>query len=258
MCLSDMLKNRNLPHKCSQTISFRLKPVNPVKKNFVSEIYYHPKLEQKFHPIKPKSYVDLSYWHLIDHDMSMIFKHIIINKQCIELNLSGNHITSQGIAILAFRLPNNLTLRNLNLSHNRINDTGVYLLSEVLLPKHSVYLEKLYLSKNGISNDGIRYLSKMLKVNDKLTELQLANNEIGDEGVRQLANILIDYNTTLKVLNLSNNIFITDSSLDYLLELLEYNQTLTKLSIKGCNLSEKAKIKLQLQADGKKNFELEI
>ena len=68
--------------------------------------------------------------------------------KCTELNLCGNKITSEGVSILAFRLPNNLTLRSLDLSYNYIADAGVYLLSEVLLPNHSVFLKKIFLKEN--------------------------------------------------------------------------------------------------------------
>jgi Ran GTPase-activating protein (RanGAP) involved in mRNA processing and transport len=242
----------------SQTISFRLNSLVPTKQNFVTEIYYNPKLERKIASIEPKSHVNLSYWNLLDHDMPIIFKHIIINKQCTKLSLCGNKITSEGVAILAFRLPNNSTLRSLDLSYNHIADAGVYSLSEVLLPNHCVFLKKLVLNKNGITNDGMKYLSEMLSTNQTLTELSLSNNEIGDEGVKQLANVLIDHNRTLKVLVLSFNLFITDLSIDYLLQMFEHNHTLRKLVINNCTLSEPGKMKLREKVAKKKKFAIEV
>jgi len=245
--------------KINSSISFQLNPIVPsTKKSFISEIYYNSKLESKISSIEPNSHVDLSYWNLIDHDIPIITKQIILNKQCTELCLCGNKITSQGALILSLKLSNNSTLKLLDLSYNYITDGGVHSISQILLPAHYSSLKILILNKNGISNDGVRYLSEMLETNQILTELSLSNNEIGNEGVKQLSNVLNYYNRTLKVLILSFNIFITDLSIDYLLQIFERNQTLKKLSINNCNLSETGKMKLQEIADRKKKFEIEI
>ncbi len=261
--MSIMLKKLDKSFPYSQSISIRLDPFLPTTpskttKNFISEIYYNRKLEEKIALIKPQSYVDLSYWNLIDHDISMIIKHIIINKQCTDLCLCGNKLTSQGITILSLKLSKNSILQTLNLSYNRITDPGVYSLSQALLPINYSSLKKLYLNKNGISNDGIQYLSDMLKTNQTLTELWLSSNEIGNEGVKQLADVLIYYNRTLEVLVLSFNIFITDLSIDYLLQMFELNQILKKLSIDDCNLSARGRLKLREEASKKINFQIEI
>jgi Ran GTPase-activating protein (RanGAP) involved in mRNA processing and transport len=245
--------------KINTSISFQLNPIVPTtKKSFISEIYYNSKLEEKISSIEPNSYVDLSYWNLIDHDMPIITRQIIINKQCTELYLCGNKITSQGALILALKLSNNSTLKSLDLSYNYITDAGVHSISQILVPNHYSSLKILILNKNGISNDGVRYLSEMLETNQTLTELWLSDNEIGNEGVKQLSNVLNYYNRTLKVLILSFNIFITDLSIDYLLQIFERNQTLKKLSINNCNLSETGKMKLQEIANRKKKIEIEI
>ncbi|CAF1552967.1 unnamed protein product [Rotaria sp. Silwood1] len=248
------------PRSRSRSISVEFKPIIPTTENkrFITEIYRNKKLEEELALIKPKTCADLSYWNITDDDMLMIIKQIIKNKQCIELRLYGNQITSQGISLLISSLTNNSILKSLDLSYNHISDTGVYFLSQVLLPNHYSSLEILHLNKNGISNDGIHCLSEMLRTNQTLTELWLSDNEIGNQGVKLLANILINYNRKLKVLVLSFNIFITDASIDYFLQMLEHNQTLEQLSINNCNLSEMSKMKLQEKANRKKIFKIEL
>jgi Ran GTPase-activating protein (RanGAP) involved in mRNA processing and transport len=237
-------------------INFIVPPI--ANNNFISEIYYNPRLEGKIALIEPYSRVDFSYWNLIDQDMSIITKKIIINKQCTELCLCGNKITSEGTLILALKLFNNSTLNTLDLSYNSIGDDGVYSLSQMLLPNHYSSLKILSLNKNGISNDGVAYLAAMLQTNQTLTELSLSDNEIGNEGVKQLANVLTYRNRTLEVLVLSFNIFITDLCLDYLLRMLDNNQALEKFSMNDCNLSYEGKMELREEAERKINFEIVV
>ncbi|UJR14242.1 hypothetical protein I4U23_001233 [Adineta vaga] len=253
-----MPKITDLSFQQSQTIARRQISTTPIPENYVSKVYYNSKLEDAIEFIEAKSRVDFSYWNLIDDDISIIVTRIINNKQCPELDLCGNKFTSNGISILAFRLPNNTTLKTLDLSYNFLHDSGIHLLSEVLLPDHCLHLRKLVLNKNGITNEGIEYLAEMLKTNQLLTELWLSNNEIGNEGVKQLADVLINFNRTLKLLVLSFNVFITDDSVHYLMEVLERNQILTKLGINDCNLSEIGKIQLQKIVYTKTKFKMKI
>lgn len=253
-----MYSKKDYTSKSSHTITGRRDPVADLKKSFVSEIYYNPILEKEITALAPNVRVNFSYWGLVDNDMSIISTRVINNRQCPELSLCGNKLTSDGISILAFRFPNNTTLKILDLSYNLIRDAGIYLLSEALMPHHSICLRKLVLNKNGVSNDGAQYLADMLKKNQVLTELWLSNNEIGNDGVKHFADVLINHNRTLKLLVLSFNVFITDVSVPYLLEVLRRNHTLNKLGINDCSLSEAGKTKLRERVTTKKKFKIKI
>ncbi|CAF3398155.1 unnamed protein product [Rotaria sp. Silwood1] len=252
----------------SQSISFRLNPItstisslpenNNNNKTFKSEIYFNPTLKEKIIQLEPKLHADLSYCHLINADISIVVNEIIIDKKFTELWLHGNEITSHGASILASGLINNSKLKSLDFSFNPISDLGVHSLSQALLPHQNSSLKILYLSKNNISNNGVIYLSEMLKINRTLNELWLSNNDIGDEGVKLLANVLAYYNKTLKILSLSMNRLITDSSIDYLIEMFENNRTLKQLWINDCNLSEHGKMKLSEKAHQKRKFKIEL
>ncbi|CAF2220004.1 unnamed protein product [Rotaria magnacalcarata] len=230
--------------------------VAPANKNFKSEFYYNPKLQEKISRFEPKLHVDLSYCYLIDQDISMIVSQIIVAKKCTELWLYGNKITSKGVSILAKSLINNSTLQSLDLSFNQIYDVGVFELTRALSSNQKSSLMFLYLSKNGIGNDGASYLSEMLKTNQSLKELWLSNNEVGNEGVKKLAGALAYHDKKLKFLSLSMNIFITDLCIDSLIEMLKHNQTLKELWIEDCNLTEEGKMRLQETVDRKKNFKI--
>ncbi len=49
---------------------------------------------------------------------------------------------------------------------------------------------------------------------------------------------------------------ISDSSIDFLVDMLQYNRSLKKLDLRVCNLSDSAKAKLQEAAKTKRNFQL--
>ncbi|CAF3439911.1 unnamed protein product, partial [Rotaria sp. Silwood2] len=68
----------------------------------------NPRLEDRFaYLFKQRSKVDLSSMNLTDSDMDIVVSEIIIRRQCSELVLSGNEITSQGVLILAHTLRKN-------------------------------------------------------------------------------------------------------------------------------------------------------
>ena len=54
-----------------------------------------------------------------------------------------------------------------------------------------------------ITDQGVKYLSQMLKTNHTLTQLWLGFNHISDDGVKLLMNILTYHNKTLQVFIIS-------------------------------------------------------
>ena len=245
----------------SQSVSFRLNstpsssPVKEINPRFKSELYYNPRLKEKITQFEPKLHVDLSCYCLVDDDLAMIVKQIILEKKCTELWLYRNKLTSNGMPLLASSLINNTTLKSLDLSFNRIGDLGVCALADVLLPAHHSSLRILYLSHAGVSDDGAKHLAELLKTNMTLAELWLSDNEIGDGGVQSLAQVLACQNKTLKFLSLSMNSSVTDSSIDALLLMFEQNRTLKSFWLTDCSLTEAGKTKLREKSDGKKPIE---
>jgi hypothetical protein len=190
------------------------------------------------------SKVDLIKQQLTDTDMNIVVKHAIINKQCKSLLLANNKITSIGSLIIAEALNNNTTLELLSLSYNNLSDEGIQSLTNILSLNNS-NLKILSLHSTGITDESVKHLSKMLKTNTNLTWLHLGGNQISDQGVHLLADVLIRYNKTLKILALSENELITDSSVDSLVEIFKQNNSLETLWINDCNLSPDGKKKLK-------------
>jgi Ran GTPase-activating protein (RanGAP) involved in mRNA processing and transport len=185
--------------------------------------------------------------------MNIVVNQGIIDKQCQKLLLSNNKIKSVGSSIIAKSLNKNTTLKFLSLSYNSLSDEGVQSLTKILALNNSK-LETLSLHKTGITDAGVLHLRNMLKKNKTLIWLHLGRNKISDQGIHLLANVLINHNDTLRVLDLSYNKLITDSSVNSLVEIFQRNKSLETLWINNCNISEEGKKKLKQNDQSNQRF----
>ena len=90
-------------------------------------------------------------------------------------------------------LVRNDAITSLDLSRNKISNAGVRLLAR-LLGQHSV-LTSLNLCDNSIRAEGGRYLARGLRHNDSLVELNLRLNRLGDQGGDMLLRGLLPSNS---------------------------------------------------------------
>jgi Ran GTPase-activating protein (RanGAP) involved in mRNA processing and transport len=217
--------------------------------------YQNPQLEEEIAKCESHSKIDLSFHQLTDHDMEIVVKQAIVEKECTVLLLHDNLITSEGVTIIANALHNNTTLQELNLWNNRASDIGVNALARALSDNNSA-LRSLGLGQNGITDVGARDLAEMLKINTKLTRLWLFYNEIGDQGVQLLADALARNNQSLQWLDLRLNKSVTDSSFDSLVLILKQNRSLKKFWMEYCNLSRPVKAKLRETGQEKEDFDM--
>jgi Ran GTPase-activating protein (RanGAP) involved in mRNA processing and transport len=171
--------------------------------------------------------------------------------------LVNNQITSQGISSLASTLHSNTTLEGLSLCANGITDVHVLYITLALSDSNSK-LNRLALTSNDITDEGAQHLADMLKTNQSLTQLWLGFNKITDQGVEILTNALAHQNQTLHVLSLSWNKLVTDLSVDFVINMLEYNQTLRTVCLANCNLSDTSKVKLRQATKSYKEFYLDL
>uniref|UniRef100_A0A8C4PGY0 NLR family pyrin domain containing 14 n=1 Tax=Equus asinus TaxID=9793 RepID=A0A8C4PGY0_EQUAS len=199
-------------------------------------------------------------------DISRCLTH---NENLMQLNLKGSDIGDNGVKSLceALKCPEcklqNLSLEScdlttvccldiskalvrsqslifLNLSTNNLLDDGVKLLCEALRhPK--CYLERLSLESCGLTVAGCEDLSSALISNKRLTHLCLADNNLGDGGVKLMSDALKHPQCTLQSLVLRRCHFTALSS-EHLSSSLLHNKSLTHLDL-GSN---------QLQDDGVK------
>ena len=191
-----------------------------------------------------RSEIDLNGRNLKDEDMEIVVQHLIVIKQCKELHLNQNHLTSSGAITIANALYDNTTLEMLFLCLNAIGDAGAQAFATALSNGNS-NLQYLFLSSIGLTDLGVKHLSNMLRTNTGLQHLALEANRIGDGGIDVLMDALTHDNTSLKGLYLSNNQGVTNASVDSIIAMLQVNRSLVRLKLSGCNISSSGIRKLR-------------
>ncbi|XP_059564762.1 NACHT, LRR and PYD domains-containing protein 14 [Myotis daubentonii] len=190
---------------------------------------------------------------------------LIHNQNLLHLDLKGSDIGDGGVKSLceALRHPDcklqNLSLEScslttlcclniskilirshslifLNLSTNNILDDGVELLCEAL--RHpNCHLERLSLESCGLTVAGCEDLSLALINNKGLTHLCLADNVLGDGGVKRMSDVLKHPQCTLQSLVLRRCHF-TSGSCEHLSSSLRSNKSLTHLDLASNQLQD--------------------
>ena len=162
------------------------------------------------------------------------------------------------IPLIAEALTNNTNVEYLDWRNCAIDRKGIEALSRAL--KLNKTVTDLDLGSNYIGED-IEILSEAIKVNTSLVRVDLSNNHISDEEIRSLAEAL-KHNKSISYLILNDN-QISDEGIGYLAEALKFNQTIswlelinTELTKDGANVlidalkSNKTLIKIKLVSDG--------
>lgn len=168
---------------------------------------------------------------------SKALSNLIKNSQVLTcLNLSSTCIGPEGLDYLVDGLSENISLSSLNLCNNSLGHKSIEKLAKVLT---NTDIRNLDLSFNKILNEGCEYLSLMLSGSYQgysvIEKLNLSENEITTEGISKLlASLRI--NSQLTILNLKKNNFASGLS-SYLYQCLSENITLQYLNLSHCQIS---------------------
>ena len=165
----------------------------------------------------------------------MEIKKWIVKSNCVGLNLTHNNIGEKGVEYLCDTLKlENCNLTVLVLDGNHIGDKAAELLSTAI-KDGNCKLTRLHLNgKKIIGVKGVEHLKDALKcVNNNLTELNLAYNDIGHEGAKYLSDSLKCENCKLTLLNLRENC-LGDKGAEHLSNALKD----VKCKLSALNLSE--------------------
>ncbi|XP_077077435.1 NACHT, LRR and PYD domains-containing protein 12-like isoform X3 [Siphateles boraxobius] len=131
---------------------------------------------------------------------------LLMNPQCKleKLHLCECSITEKQSLILTSALKSNPShLRNLNLSESELGDSGVRNLSDLLM-NPQCKLQILYLWKCSITEKQSLILTSALESNPShLRYLDLSVSELGDSGVKNLSDLLMNPQCKLEKLHLS-------------------------------------------------------
>jgi len=175
------------------------------------------------------------------------------HKTLTSIDLSDNPFNHIGLKILTNTLKSGWSINTLYLNNHQggimIKQVAkiaqyvenIYLCDNRYSPVHAIVLtdtigkwsrlKRLDLSQNGLMDEGIEYLSKFLKKNETLIKLSVAENLIGNRGIKTLARVLRCHNRTLAVLNLAGNL-IKGYGLSKLGDMLKINPILQSLDVR--------------------------
>ena len=119
-----------------------------------------------FEKLVKKKRINLILKGLCDDDLDVLYKVIGESTVLEALSLSNNQLTlSDGK--LANAIAKNTTLKELNLRRNKINLKGIKHLADALNENNKT-IEVLYLGDNNIGDEGARCIADMLVVNKSL------------------------------------------------------------------------------------------
>ena len=137
-------------------------------------------------------------------------KHLVLD--------NNKNIGDEGFKELSYALNHTYQLKMLSLKSCNITKVGVAILTE-----HLQNLTELILSGNvAIGNEGVELISKALEKTSTIQKLDLSRCGISDEGCHPLAQAMIA-NSSLSILCLHGNT-ICDSGILTLCDALEFNQ----------------------------------
>lgn len=184
------------------------------------------------------------------------------NKIISHLNLGSNGLGADGMKILCTGFRNNTTLVELDLHSNNIGVRGCQSLADVLPTMQS--LRKLHLERNAIGDRGCSALAKVLTAvrftatdtnksfeheetmtttssKKGLSLLDISENKISHQGLRELCAVLRNESCSLKHLKLDRNP-LGDTGAEELSDLLEKNSLLKSLSVNRTEIQQRGAI----------------
>lgn len=96
------------------------------------------------------------------------------------MNIDKNQITDERLEVFLASLKNNPSFESLNLGNNNINIEGIKRITTTLQNNHNLRFLSLsnliiYLANNYIDDVGAKAIGELLKVNDRITCIDLGN-----------------------------------------------------------------------------------
>ncbi|XP_072894085.1 NACHT, LRR and PYD domains-containing protein 3-like [Hemitrygon akajei] len=151
------------------------------------------------------------------------------------LDLQGCHIQCEGIQRLASGLHK---CQYLGLGTNDLGDSGVKPVSAALR-NPECKIQKLWLSRIGLTYSGAEDLASALSTNLSLTELNLSYNKLGDSGVKLVSAALRNPECKIQTLWL-RDVGLTDSAAGDLISALSTNPSLSDLILGSNSLTDRS------------------
>jgi NLR family CARD domain-containing protein 3 len=137
-----------------------------------------------------------------------------------------------GVMELVRVLQNNNSIRSFDIRNSKVKDVEI----AALLSTNSTITD-LNVSDNDIGDDGVILIGDALLRNTSITRIDLSDNSIGLNGVKHLADAMT-VNSTVTELELSGNYRISKKGADHLAHMLTRNSTVSTLFCGYCEFGE--------------------
>ena len=141
--------------------------------------------------------LNLSNNGIKDAGLKILARHLKTNFTVTHFDARGNDITSDGAFYLADCLSENSTLLDISLDSNRLDDRAAVDLAENLSSNLATRLSILDLARNDIEDEGGMRLANFLATNVSIARLSLSSNRLSAKGARaceDIAGLRIDVN----------------------------------------------------------------
>ncbi|XP_059817785.1 ribonuclease inhibitor-like isoform X2 [Hypanus sabinus] len=183
--------------------------------------------------------LDLANNELGDSGVKLVFE-ALRNPGCKiqKLGLRSVGLTAVGVLNLTSALSTNRSLTELDLGGNKLRDSGMKLVFEALR-NPECKIQKLSLRSVGLTAPGVVYLASALSTNRSLTELDLAENELGDSGVKLVSEALRNPGCKIQTLGLRWT-GLTDSGIEDLVFALTTKHSLRELELDWNTLTDRS------------------
>ena len=145
------------------------------------------------------------------------------------LSMRNCTISTAATGALKHLISSTHSLEKLDLSYSKLTPKGTVLISESLCTNTFLKELEMYSCRSGFNSETVQTFAAMLKANQSLTRVNIANCNISDDGTEYLADGLIN-NKTLKQLNMSDN-QVGDNGTIAMATALLHNKTLKQLNI---------------------------
>ncbi|CAL6370553.1 unnamed protein product [Bathycoccus prasinos] len=141
--------------------------------------------------------LNLSNNGIKDAGLKILARHLKTNFTVTHFDARGNDITSDGAFYLADCLSENSMLLDISLDSNRLDDRAAIDLAENLSSNLATRLSILDLARNDIEDEGGMRLANFLSTNVSIARLSLSSNRLSAKGARaceDIAGLRIDVN----------------------------------------------------------------
>lgn len=199
------------------------------------------------------------------------FSMALSQKNCLEYIFIEGNIKSEyryseaTLLALANSLSRQRNLKELKLSYLNLNDEGILHISNALVENKIRSIQSLTLNKCDITDDGMKWINRILRMQHHVVKLNLSGNKFGVTGVTELTSILLllknlqelslsdvelgaellkilvsawlgDSQFSITKFDMSSNPFNNDSAA-FLIELIQKSMTLKSLIVNFCDIT---------------------